>query len=123
MAVNPALIKAAITLATDKRTWVVIGSIVFGVIFMIVGIVAAFLNIFSFDDSGSSTASAAYVQFVDDMKYAYGKLDAEIDGGKAGDELIFRFVRNREERLHHLGQFLGDIVVVFRTMNHIFVTR
>ena len=46
MAVNPALIKAAITLATDKRTWVVIGSIVFGVIFMIVGIVAAFLNIF-----------------------------------------------------------------------------
>ena len=79
MAVNPALIKAAITLATDKRTWVVIGSIVFGVIFMIVGIVAAFLNIFSFDDSGSSTASAAYVRFVDDMKYAYGKLDAEID--------------------------------------------
>ena len=79
MAVNPALIKAAITLATDKRTWVVIGSIIFGVIFMIVGIVAAFLNIFSFDDSGSSTASAAYVRFVDDMKYAYGKLDAEID--------------------------------------------
>lgn len=79
MAVNPALIKAAITLATDKRTWVVIGSIIFGVIFMIVGIVAAFLNIFSFDDSGSSTASTAYVRFVDDMKYAYGKLDAEID--------------------------------------------
>ena len=79
MAVNPALIKAAITLATDKRTWVVVGSIIFGVLFMIVGIVAAFLNIFSFDDSGSSTASAAYVQFVDDMKYAYEKLDAEID--------------------------------------------
>lgn len=79
MAVNPALIKAAITLATDKRTWVVIGSIVFGVIFMIVGIVAAFLNIFSFDDSGSDTASVAYVQFIDDMKYAYGKLDTAID--------------------------------------------
>ena len=79
MAVNPAVIKLAITLATDKRTWVVVGSIVFGVLFMIVGIVAAFLNIFSFDDTGSSTASAAYVQFVDDMKYAYGKLDAAID--------------------------------------------
>ena len=79
MAVNPAVIKLAITLATDKRTWVVVGSIVFGVLFMIVGIVAAFLNIFSFDDTGSSTASAAYVQFVDDMKYAYRKLDAAID--------------------------------------------
>ena len=71
MAVNPALIKAAITLATDKRTWIVVGSIIFGVLFMIVGIVAAFLNIFSFDDSGSSNASAAYVRFVDDMKYTY----------------------------------------------------
>ena len=71
MAVNPALIKAAITLATDKRTWVVIGSIVVGVIFMIVGIVAAFLNIFSFDDSASPMATSAYIQFIDDMKYAY----------------------------------------------------
>ena len=79
MAVNPAVVKLIITAATDKRTWIVIGSIVCGIILMIVGIVAAFLNIFSFDDSGSSTASAAYVRFVDDMKYAYGKLDAEID--------------------------------------------
>ena len=79
MAVSPTLIKAAITLATDKRTWVVVGSVVAGIIFMVVGIVAAFLNIFSFDDSGSSTASAEYVRFVDDMKFAYEKLDAEID--------------------------------------------
>ena len=71
MAVNPAVVKLIITAATDKRTWIVIGSIVRGIILMIVGIVAAFLNIFSFDDSGSSTASAAYVQFIDDMKYAY----------------------------------------------------
>lgn len=79
MAVNPALIKAAVALATDKRTWVVIGSIISGVILTIVGVVAAFLNIFSFDDTGSATASAAYVQFVDDIKYAYSKLDAVID--------------------------------------------
>ena len=79
MAVNPALIKAAITLATDKRTWVVVGSVVIGLIFMVVAVVAAFLNIFSFDDSASSTASEAYVKFIDDMKYAYEKLDAEID--------------------------------------------
>ena len=79
MAVNPAVVKLIITAATDKRTWIVIGSIVCGIILMIVGIVAAFLNIFSFDDSGSSTASAAYVQFIDDMKYAYARLDEEID--------------------------------------------
>ena len=79
MAVNPALIKAAVALATDKRTWIFIGSVICGVILMVVGIVAAFLNIFSFDDTGSSTASAAYVQFVDDMKYAYSKLDAVIE--------------------------------------------
>lgn len=36
---------------------------------------AAFLNIFSFDDSGSATASSAYVQFIDDIKYGYSKLD------------------------------------------------
>lgn len=69
MAVSPAVIKAAITLATDKRTWILIGSIICGVL-MIVGIVAAFLNIFSFDDSGSETASAAYVQFINEMKYS-----------------------------------------------------
>lgn len=50
MAVSPAVVKAAITLATDKRTWIVIGSVICGIILMIVGIVAAFLNIFSFDD-------------------------------------------------------------------------
>ncbi|MBC8597607.1 hypothetical protein H8706_12185, partial [Oscillospiraceae bacterium NSJ-50] len=48
MAVSPAVIKAAITLATDKRTWILIGSIICGTVLMIVGIVAAFLNIFSF---------------------------------------------------------------------------
>ncbi len=79
MAVSPTLIKAAITLATDKKTWVVVGSVIFGIIFMVVGIVAAFLNIFSFDDTGSTTASTDYVRFVDDIKYAYEKLDAQID--------------------------------------------
>ena len=63
MAVNPALIKAAVALATDKRTWVVIGSIICGIILTIVGVVAAFLNIFSFDDTGSATASAAARSF------------------------------------------------------------
>lgn len=79
MAVNPAVIKAAVAAATDKRTWWVIGSVICGVILMIVGIVAAFLNIFSYDDTGSATASAAYVRFIDDMKYAYSKLDSAVD--------------------------------------------
>ena len=39
MAVNPAVVKLIITAATDKRTWIVIGSIVCGIILMIVGIV------------------------------------------------------------------------------------
>lgn len=81
MAVSPAVIKAIVVAATDKRTWIAIGSVICGIILMIVGIVAAFLNIFSFDDSGSSTASTAYVQFINDMKYAYGNLD------RAADEL------------------------------------
>lgn len=46
---------------------------------MIVGIVAAFLNIFSYDDTGSDTASAAYIQFIDDMKGSYAKLDTQVD--------------------------------------------
>lgn len=79
MAVSPAVIKVAIALATDKRTWIAIGSIICGIILMIVGIVAAFLNIFSYDDSGSGTAPAAYVQFINNMKYAYGRLDAAIE--------------------------------------------
>ena len=79
MAVSPAVIKAAITLATDKRTWILIGSIICGTVLMIVGIVAAFLNIFSFDDSGSANASAAYVQFINEMKNSYSKLDAAAD--------------------------------------------
>ena len=79
MAVSPAMIKAGIALATDKRTWIVIGSAICGPILMIVGIVAAFLNIFSCDDSGSSTASAAYEQFINEMKECYVKLDTEAD--------------------------------------------
>lgn len=79
MAVSPAVIKAAVALATDKRTWIVIGSIIGGVILMTVGIVAAFLNIFSFDDTGSATASTAYVQFVDEIKGCYQKLDVKAD--------------------------------------------
>lgn len=79
MAVSPTVIKLAVTLATDKRTWMVIGSVICGAVLMIVGTVAAFLNIFSFDDSGSSTASSAYVKFIDDMKYAYGKLDKAVE--------------------------------------------
>ena len=79
MAVSPAVIKATITLATDKRTWILIGSIICGTVLMIVGIVAAFLNIFSFDDSGSETASVAYVQFINEMKYSYSKLDEAAD--------------------------------------------
>ena len=79
MAVSPAVIKAGIALATDKRTWIFIGSVICGVILMAVGIVAAFLNIFSYDDSGSPTASAAYVQFINEMKESYAKLDAKAD--------------------------------------------
>ncbi len=83
MAVSPALVKAAVALATDKRTWVVVGSVICGIILTIVGIVAAFLNIFSFDDSGSPTASAAYVKLIDDIKYGYGKLDTAADASDA----------------------------------------
>lgn len=79
MAVSPAVIKAIVVAATDKRTWVFIGSVICGIILMVVGIVAAFLNIFSFDDSGSATASSAYVQFIDDIKYGYSKLDTAAD--------------------------------------------
>lgn len=79
MALSPTAVKLIITVATDKRVWMIVGSVIVGVILMIVGIVAAFLNIFSFDDSGSDTASSAYVQFIDDMKYAYGKLDAAVE--------------------------------------------
>ena len=79
MAVSSALIKAAVVLAAYKRTWIAIGFVICCVILMIVGIIAAFLNIFSFDDSGSATASAAYVQFINDIKQSYAKLDAAAD--------------------------------------------
>ena len=79
MALSPTAVKLIITAATDKRTWILIGSIICGTILMIVGIVAAFLNIFSFDDSGSATASAAYVRFIGEMKNSYSKLDAAAD--------------------------------------------
>ena len=79
MAVSPALIKAAVVVATDKRTWIVIGSVICGIILMTVGIVAAFLNIFSFDDSGTADASSAYIQFIDEMKGCYRRLDAAAD--------------------------------------------
>ncbi|MDO4563337.1 MAG: C40 family peptidase [Clostridia bacterium] len=117
MAVNPALIKAAVALATDKRTWIVIGSVIGGVILMIVGIVAAFLNIFSFDDSGSATASAAYVQFIDSMKQSYSKLDAAADstGGTLDKEQIhavFYTLYFGEER-NMTDQFYHDFVECF----------
>lgn len=79
MAVNPAVIKAAVTLATDKKTWTAIGSVILGVIIMMVGVVAAFLNIFSYDDSGSVSASPAYTAFIDDIKTSYRKLDSAAD--------------------------------------------
>lgn len=79
MAVSPALMKAAVVVATDKRVWTVIGSILCGLIFTIVGIVAAFLNLFSYDDTGSATASATYIQFINDIKGSYAKLDAAAD--------------------------------------------
>ena len=36
MAVNPVVIKLAITAATDKRTWIIVGSVICGVILMFV---------------------------------------------------------------------------------------
>lgn len=79
MAVSPTLIKAAVVLVTDKRTWIIIGSILCGLIFTIVGIVAAFLNIFSYDDTGSNTVSAAYVQLIGELKSSYAKLDTKVE--------------------------------------------
>lgn len=79
MAVSPAMIKAGVALATDKRTWIFIGSVICGVLAMIVAVVAAFLNIFSFDDTASSVASAAYISFINEMKACYVKLDAQAD--------------------------------------------
>ena len=84
MAVSPTVVKLIITAATDKRTWIIVGSIICGVILMVVAVIAAFLNIFSFDDSGSSTASFAYVEFIDNMKYAYGKLDESVEEKYSG---------------------------------------
>lgn len=79
MAVSPAVIKAAVALATDKRTWIAVGSIVCGIALMTVGVIAAFLNIFTFDDSDSATASAAYVEFINEIKDGYKKLDSAAD--------------------------------------------
>ena len=117
MAVSPAVVKAAITLATDKRTWIVIGSVICGIILMIVGIVAAFLNIFSFDDSGSATASSAYVQFIDDIKYGYSKLDAAANstGGALDKDQIhavfYTLYFGEEKRLSD--SFYADFVECF----------
>ena len=79
MAVSPAVVKAAITLATDKRTWIVVGSVICGLVLMVVGTVAAFLNIFTYDDTNSATASAAYVEFINEIKDGYKKLDSAAD--------------------------------------------
>lgn len=117
MAVSPAVIKATITLATDKRTWVVIGSVICGVILMIVGIVAAFLNIFSFDDSGSTTASAAYIQFIEDMKYGYQKIDMVVEETDAVLDkeqihaVFYTLYFGEEKRLND--QFYKDFVNCF----------
>ena len=79
MAVSPALVKAAIAAATDKRTWIAVGSIVVGIIFGIVAVVGAFLNMFTFDDSGSVDAQPAYVEFITNMRDCYSKLDASAE--------------------------------------------
>ena len=120
MAVSPAVIKAIVVAATDKRTWIAIGSVICGIILMIVGIVAAFLNIFSFDDSGSSTASTAYVQFINDMKYAYGKLD------RAADELCSALDK---EQMHavfytlYFGEEKNQSEQFYRDFVECFITR
>ena len=79
MAVSPALVKAAIAAATDKRTWIAVGSIVVGIIFGIVAVVGAFLNMFTFDDTGAADAQPAYVEFITNMRDCYSKLDASAE--------------------------------------------
>jgi len=78
MAVNTALIRAAIYAATDRRTWILVCSVICGVVFLIVAVVAAFLNMFYFDGSAYNEASPAYVEFVSTMKECYLKLDTEV---------------------------------------------
>lgn len=76
---SPKVVKAILSLATDKRVWTAIGSIICGVILMVVGVVAAFLNIFSYDDSASITASESYRQFIGEIKSCYRKIDANVN--------------------------------------------
>lgn len=76
---SPKAVKAILSLATDKRVWTAIGSIICGVILMVVGVVAAFLNIFSYDDSASITASESYRQFIGEIKSCYRKIDANVN--------------------------------------------
>ncbi len=78
MAINPALIKAAVYAATDKRIWVVLGSVIAGTVFFIIAVAGTVINMFSFDDSASADASPAYVAFISDMQSCYGKLDTEV---------------------------------------------
>ena len=78
MAVNPMVVKAAITIATDKRTWIAVGSVLAGVIFLIVAVCAAFINMFSFNGTANSAAPPEYNQFISSMQQCYSQLDYNI---------------------------------------------
>lgn len=79
MAISPALIKAAIYAATDKRFWIALGSVIVGVIFFIIIIFSMFFQVFVSDGNNQPEAPASYQSFVSDMQACYRMLDAEVD--------------------------------------------
>ena len=79
MAISPALIKAAVYAATDKRFWIVLGSVIAGVIFLIIMVIGIFFQVFVTDEVNQPDAPASYHSFVSDMQACYRMLDAEVD--------------------------------------------
>lgn len=78
MAVNPLVVKTAIAAASDKRTWIIVGSIIVGVVFFIVAVCAAFIGLFSFDNGIIGEVPQEYTEFISNMQQCYSRLDINI---------------------------------------------
>jgi len=80
MAVNPLLIKAAVAVATDKRFWITLVSIIVGFLLVITSVVAVIINSFSFILGGKMDigASAQYKEYVVEMKQKFDGIESEI---------------------------------------------
>ena len=79
MAVSPIVIKAAAYAATDKRIWILVASIIAGIVLTIVAIIGVFINIFTLGGAIQPEDSPSYKEFITDMQACYAKLDTEAD--------------------------------------------